>query len=63
MVHRYDERGLLTQEIEFSEMIIDMKEELKSFFTEQRSPEEMPSRELKKQIDILKEAGAKTENF
>ncbi len=63
VVHRYDERGLLTQEIEFSEMVIDMKEELKSFFTEQRSPEEMPSRELKKQIDILKEAGAKTENF
>ncbi len=63
VMHRYDERGRLTQEIEFSEMVIDMKEELKEFFTEQRTPEEMPTRELKQQISILKEAGASTENF
>ena len=63
VVHRYDEKGLLIQEIEFSEMVIDMKEELKNFFDEQRTPEEMPTRDLRKQIDILRKAGAATENF
>ena len=37
VMHRYDESGRLTQEIEFSEMVIDMKEELKEFFTEQKN--------------------------
>lgn len=63
VIHRFDQQGYLTQEIEFSEMVIDMKAELKDFFEKQRSPEEMPSRELRKQIQILKQAGAATENF
>ena len=63
VVHRYDEKGHLLQEIEFAEMKIDMKEELQEFFENQRSPEEMSTRELRKQIDILKQAGTQTAEF
>ncbi|HSV30810.1 MAG TPA: LptF/LptG family permease [Atribacteraceae bacterium] len=63
VTHRYNELGHLIQEIEFSEMVIDMREELKDFFTRQRSPEELSSRDLSRQIDILRQAGAATENY
>ncbi|MGQ9622459.1 MAG: LptF/LptG family permease [Candidatus Caldatribacteriaceae bacterium] len=63
VLHRYGENGSLEEEVEFSSMIIDMKEELREFFEKQRSPEEMSSRELKKQIDILKQAGSETQKF
>jgi len=63
VVSRYTEEGRLEEEIVFAEMTIDMKEELKEFFEKQRSPEEMPSRELRKQIDILKKAGSETQKL
>ncbi len=63
VTHRYNEQGQLVQEIEFSEMTIDMREELKDFFARQRTPEEMGTRELSRQIDILRQAGAGTENY
>jgi len=63
VLHRYGENGSLEEEVEFASMTIDMKEELREFFEKQRSPEEMSSRELKKQIDILKQAGSETQKF
>ncbi|BER91295.1 LptF/LptG family permease [Atrimonas thermophila] len=63
VVHQFDEEGKLVREIEFSEMEIDMRQELKEFFEKQRTPEEMSSRQLKKQIEILKKAGARTEKM
>ncbi|MCX6091111.1 MAG: LptF/LptG family permease [Candidatus Atribacteria bacterium] len=63
VVHRYDENGFLVQEIEFSEMNIDMREEFKDFFEKQREPEEMSTGELKRQIQILKTSGVNTEQF
>ncbi len=63
VISRYNEEGRLEEEIVFAEMTIDMKEEMKEFFEKQRSPEEMPSRELRQQIAILKQAGSKTEKL
>lgn len=63
VLHRYGENGSLEEEVEFASMTIDMKEELREFFEKQRSPEEMSSRELKKQIDILRQAGSETQKF
>jgi lipopolysaccharide export system permease protein len=44
-------------------MEIDMKEELQEFFENQRAPEEMSTRELRKQIEILKQSGAQVDEF
>ena len=59
----YNDTGYLLQEIEFNEMEIDMKEELQEFFGNQRAPEEMSTRELRKQIEILKQPGAQVDEF
>jgi len=63
VLHRYGEDGYLEEEVEFAEMRIDMKEELREFFEKQRSPEEMSSRELRKQIAILRQAGSETQKL
>lgn len=63
VLHRYGDDGYLESEVEFAVMRIDMKAELQEFFEKQRSPEEMPSRELRRQIHILKQAGSETTKF
>ncbi len=62
-IYNYDEDGKVTYEMSFTNMDIIVKEDLQKFFKNQRTPQEMSSKELKQQIDILEKAGADTNNF
>jgi len=62
-IYNYDENGKITYEMEFENLDIMVKEDLQKFFTNQRTPQEMSSKELRQQIDILQQAGADTKNF
>jgi len=62
-IYNYNEDGKITYEMSFQEMEIQVKDELQDFFKNQRTPQEMPSRELKQQIQILSDAGVDTKNF
>jgi len=62
-IYNYDEEGKITYEMSFTNMDIIVKDDLAKFFKNQRTPQEMSSKELKQQIDILQQAGADTKNF
>jgi len=62
-IYNYDEEGKITYEMSFANLDIIVKEDLQKFFKNQRTPQEMSSKELKQQIDILQQAGANTKNF
>jgi len=62
-IYNYDENGKITYEMSFVNLDIIVKEDLQKFFKNQRTPQEMSSKELRQQIDILKQAGADTKNF
>ncbi len=62
-IYNYNEDGKITYEMSFQEMEIQVKDELQDFFKNQRTPQEMPSRELRQQIQILSDAGVDTKNF
>ena len=50
-------------EMSFTTLDIILKEDLQKFFKNQRTPQEMSSKELKQQIDILQQAGADTKSL
>jgi len=62
-IYNYDENGKITYEMSFVNLDIIVKEDLQKFFKNQRTPQEMSSKELRQQIDILQQAGADTKNF
>lgn len=62
-IYNYDKNGKITYEMSFVNLDIIVKEDLQKFFKNQRTPQEMSSKELRQQIDILKQAGADTKNF
>jgi LPS export ABC transporter permease LptG len=62
-IHNYDEEGGITYEMSFATMDIIVKEDLQKFFKNQRTPQEMNSKELEQQINILQQAGADTKSF
>ena len=62
-IYNYDEEGKIIYEMTFATMDIMIKEDLQKFFKNQRTPQEMNSKELKQQISILQQAGADTKNF
>lgn len=62
-IYNYDEEGEVTYEMSFVTMDIIVKEDLEKFFKNQRAPQEMNSKELKQQINILQQVGADTKNF
>lgn len=62
-IYNYDEEGKITYEMSFNNLDIIVKEDLKKFFQNQRTPQEMSSKELKQQIAILQQAGADTKYF
>ena len=62
-IYNYDENGQITYEMSFETLDIIVKEDLQKFFQNQRTPQEMSSKELRQQIDILQQAGADTSNF
>ena len=63
MLYNYNKDGEITYEMNFEQMEIIVKDELQEFFKNQRTPQEMSSRELKQQIQILADAGVDTKNF
>ena len=52
-----------TYEISFATLDIILKEDFQNIFKNQRTPQEMSSKELKQQIDILQQAGVDTKSF
>jgi len=62
-IYNYDEEGKITYEMSFVNLDIIVKDDLAKFFKNQRTPQEMSSKELRQQIDILQQAGADTKNF
>jgi LPS export ABC transporter permease LptG len=62
-IYNYDEKGEITYEMNFAIMDIIVKEDLQKFFKNQRTPQEMNSKELKQQISILQQVGTDTKNF
>jgi len=62
-IYNYDEEGKITYEMSFATMDIIVKEDLQKFFKNQRTPQEMNSKELRQQINILQQVGADTKNF
>jgi lipopolysaccharide export system permease protein len=62
-IYNYDKEGKITYEMTFTTMDIIVKEDLQKFFKNQRTPQEMNSKELKQQINILQQVGADTKNF
>ena len=62
-IYNYDSEGKITYEMSFETLDIMVKEDLQKFFKNQRTPQEMSSKELRQQIDILQQAGADTKNF
>jgi len=62
-IHNYDEEGETTYEVNFATMDIIVKEDLQKFFKNQRTPQEMNSKELRQQINILQQVGTDTKSF
>lgn len=62
VLHKYDEQSHLSYETSFDEMTINVDKDFLSF-SEQRTPQEMNSMELKNQIDILKKGGVSTHSL
>jgi lipopolysaccharide export system permease protein len=62
-IHNYDEERGITYEMSFATMDIIVKEDLQKFFKNQRTPQEMNSKELEQQINILQQVGADTKSF
>ncbi len=62
-IYNYNGEGKITYEMTFQDMEIEVKEDLQDFFKNQRTPQEMSSKELRQQIQILKDAGVDTKNF
>ncbi len=50
-------------EMSFATLDIILKEDLQKFFKNQRTPQEMSSKELRQHIDILQQAGADTKSL
>ena len=62
-IYNYNDDGKITYEMSFHDLEIQVKDELQDFFKNQRTPQEMSSKELKMQIQILRDAGVDTKNF
>lgn len=56
-IHRYDPRGLSTYEVSFQQLSFPIRLDPKEFYSEQKTPFEMNTQELKKQLDLLKRSG------
>ncbi len=57
IIHEYDKDGYLSMESHFDQMEIEVTQESKQFFGEQRTTSEMSRRELKEEIDLFKNSG------
>ena len=62
-IYNNHEGGEGAYEMSFTTLDIILKEDLQIFFKNQRTPQEMSSKELRQQIDILQQAGADTKSF
>ena len=62
-IYNYPEGEESAYEISFATLDIILKEDLQNIFKNRRTPQEMSSKELRQQIDILQQAGADTKSF
>ena len=62
-IYNYHEGEESAYEISFATLDIILKEDLQNIFKNRRTPQEMSSKELRQQIDILQQAGADTKSF
>ncbi|OGI03593.1 MAG: hypothetical protein A2X42_01015 [Candidatus Margulisbacteria bacterium GWF2_38_17] len=62
-VHKYGDDGVIKYEADFAEMEIHVDRDVESFFTEQKTPKEMGSDELRQQIGTLDKGGINTNSL
>ncbi|MFH1825983.1 MAG: LptF/LptG family permease [bacterium] len=62
IIHRYDDKGYLNYEATFSEMKINVSEDIMNF-SGQKGPQEMTSDELKSTIMVMEKGGGSTSVF
>jgi len=62
VIHKYDEKGYLNYEANFSEMKINVSEDVLSF-TEQKTPQDMDRTELIDMINVMAKGGANTNSL
>ena len=62
-IHDYDNDGYLNVESQFGKMEIEIAEDVKNFFGEQRTPSEMSREELKKEIDLFQDSGINVDSL
>jgi len=62
-IYNYHEGEESAYGISFATLDIILEEDFQKFFKNQRTPQEMSSKKLRQQIDILQQAGADTESF
>lgn len=59
-IHKLSPQGAVESEIKFDELAIKIRTDMTSFFTEQRTPQEMSRQELQKQISLLRQSRVST---
>lgn len=62
VIHKYDEKGFLNYEASFTEMKVNVSEDLISF-SDQKTAQDMDSRELRGMIGTLAKGGVNTSSF
>lgn len=62
-VHRFDREGRLLAEAPFETLELNLGETIEAFFSSVKTPEEMSSSELAKQIELLSKGGLSTEEL
>lgn len=62
-IHRFDKEGRLLAEAPFNSLELNLGETIEAFFSSVRTPEEMSSSELRKQIELLSKGGISTDEL
>ncbi len=62
-IQDYDDNGMVSYTSHFEDMKINISRNLNSFYSDQKTPYEMDSRELKEQINTLQKGGVSTKNL
>nr|WP_282580111.1 LptF/LptG family permease [Natroniella sulfidigena] len=57
MIHKLDDKGELTYQSDFDEMEINLNQEIREFYGQQRTTAEMSRAELRKEIELFQSSG------
>ncbi|MFA5928430.1 MAG: LptF/LptG family permease [Candidatus Margulisiibacteriota bacterium] len=63
IVHDYDQSGALTREMSFDNMTIRLDNDVSAYYTDQKSPREMNSREILARIALFAKSGTKVQDL